>query len=149
MYLCPKDTTFLHVLMKFCYFVLNEPLRQSLILFEWIPESFETWKKIENQTYPLRPVVNFGRFQCVMWERSKTCVHIKQQIYCQNRFIMSQKHSSENNSWPLDDLELWPFDSLDYASKLVKMLQISTFSKKIHTNGTTLAFSVDGLDFRW
>ena len=32
----------LHVLMKHCYFVLNKPLRHSLMLFEWTPKSSET-----------------------------------------------------------------------------------------------------------
>ena len=110
-------------------------------------------KKERKSSLPLRPMVKFGRFQCFIWERSKHCVHMKQKIYYQNRSIMSQMHSFENKSWPLDDLELWPFDLFtheNYASKLVKCFKfLFFFSNKIHINRTTLAFSVDCLDFRW
>ena len=116
----PNSLFFPHVLMKFCCFVLNKPLWHSLILFEWTIKSSETWKKINNQTYNLRSMVKFGRFQCVIWERPKHCVHMKQQIYYQNRSIMSQKHSFENKSWLLDDLELWPFHTLELCIKTGK-----------------------------
>ena len=73
-------------------------------------QGLQKWKRVENQAYPLRPMVQFWWFQCVIWERSKHCVHMKRHIYCQNSSIMSQQHSFENKSWPLDDLEIWPFD---------------------------------------
>ena len=72
----------------------------------------EKWKRVENQAYPLRPMVQFWWFQCVIWEKSKHCVHMKRDIYCQNSSIMSQQHSFENKSWPLMTLK---FDLLTFS----------------------------------
>ena len=151
MYLCPKDTNFFAYfdeLLLFCVEQTIGPFTNTI----WIDTRvIEKWKRVENQAYPLRPMVQFWWFQCVIGERSKHCVHMKRHIYCQNSSIMSQQHSFENKSWPLDDLEIWPFDHFTlwkYASKLAKMLQNSNFANKIHINGVTLTVNGGGLDLR-
>ena len=116
MYLCPKDTNFFAYFDKLLLFCVDQtigPFTNTV----WIDTRvIEKWKRVENQAYPLRPMVRFWWFQCVIWERSKHCVHMKRHIYCQNSSIMSQQHSFENKSWPLDDLEIWPFDLSLYKS---------------------------------
>ena len=110
MYLCPKDTNFfLHILINYCYFVLTKPLGHSLIriLFELTSKSLES--EIGANIKPTRYVQwsNFDDFSA-LFEKSKHCVHMKRHISYQNSSLMSQQHSCENKSWPLDDLEIWP-----------------------------------------
>ena len=112
MHLCPKDTNvFAHFdeLLLFCVDQTIGPFTNTV----WIDSRvIEKWKRVENQVYPLRPMVQFWWFQCVIWERYKHCVHMKWHIYCHNSSIMSQQHSFENKSWLLDDLK---FDLLTFS----------------------------------
>ena len=138
MYLCPKDTNFLahfDELLLFCVDQTIGPFTNTV----WIDTRvIEKWKRVENQAYPLRPMVQFWWFQCFIWERSKHCVHMKRNIYCQNSSIMSQQHSFENKSWPLYDLEIWPFHSIEVGIRNGKMLQILIFQTKYTLMGWPL-----------
>ena len=80
MYLCPKDAkVFAHFdeLFLFCVDQTIGPFTNTV----WIDTRvIEKWKRVENQAYPLRPMVQFWWFQCVIWERSKHCIHMKRHL---------------------------------------------------------------------
>ena len=116
MYLCPKDTNFFahfDELLLFCVDQTIGPFTNTV----WIDTSvIEKWKRVENQAYPLCPMVQFWWFQCVIWERSKHCVHMKRHIYCKKQlnnvlaaFLWKQIVTLR---WPWN-LTFWPFHSIE------------------------------------
>ena len=114
-----KTLTFLHILMNYCYFVLTKPQGHLLILFELTPESLKSEKGAKIKPTPYVQWSSFDDFSA-LYEKDLSTVFTWSGIYCQNSSIMSQQHSFENKSWPLDDLEIWPFHSIEVCIKTGK-----------------------------
>ena len=151
MYLCPKDTNFFahfDELLLFCVDQTIGPFTNTI----WIDTRvIEKWKRVENQAYPLRPMVQFWWFQCVIWERSKHCVHMKRHLLPKQlnnvsaAFLWKQIVTLR---WPWN-LTFWPFHSIEVCIKTGKNASKFNVSNKIHINGVTVTVNGDGLDLRW